>query len=131
MLYQAWKKPCQAVETTNEQVYLQPTLNKEGGGASLTIFVTDCRFWQRIYTGHILDLYCVRLSKAVPFCKNYTKLYFDGKHLEKEFNRGEIFGVLFSKKSALFHKKVLFLANIERCPKFLEYALLYIASTCQ
>ena len=44
MLYQAWKKPCQAVETTNEQAYLQPTLNKGGGGASLTIFVTDCSY---------------------------------------------------------------------------------------
>ena len=26
-------------------------------------------------------------------------------------------------KSALFHKKVPFLANIERCPKFLEHSL--------
>ena len=29
----------------------------------------------------------------------------------------------FSQKSALFHKNVPFLANIERYPKFLEYAL--------
>ena len=37
---------------------------------------------------------------------------------------GEIFGALYSKKkSILFHKKGPFLANIERCPKFLEYAL--------
>ena len=36
---------------------------------------------------HILDLYCVRLSNAAPFCKNYTKLYFDPKHLEKGLNR--------------------------------------------
>ena len=27
-------------------------------------------------------------SKATPFCENYTKLYFDANHLEKEFNRG-------------------------------------------
>ena len=61
--------------------------------------------------GHILDLYCIRLSNAAPFCENYTK--FDTKHLEKGLNRGErgeIFGTL--------------LANIECCPKFLEYALL-------
>ena len=73
--------------------------------------------------GHIL-LYCIQLSNTAPFCKNYTKLYFDAKHLEKGLNRrGEIFGALFSKKVAFFHKKVPFLANIECCPKFLEYAL--------
>ena len=33
--------------------------------------------------GHILDLYCVRLWNATLFCENYTKLYFDAKHLEK------------------------------------------------
>ena len=38
------KKPCQAAKTRNEQANLQPTLNKGGGGASLTIFVTDCSF---------------------------------------------------------------------------------------
>ena len=32
---------------------------------------------------HILDLCCVRLSNAAPFCKNYAKLYFDAKSLEK------------------------------------------------
>ena len=37
--------------------------------------------------GRILDLYCVRLSKAAPICKNFTKLYFDAIHLEKGFNR--------------------------------------------
>ena len=42
-------------------------------------------------SGDILDLYCVQLSNAAPFCENYTKLYFDAKHLEKEF-----FGALFS-----------------------------------
>ena len=35
----------------------------------------------------------------------------------------EIFGAPFSKKVPFFHKKVSFLANIEHCPKFLEYAL--------
>ena len=54
-------------------------------------------------SGHILDLYCVRLSHAAPFCENYTKLYFDAKHLEKGLNRrwGEIFGAFFQ-KSAFF-----------------------------
>ena len=58
--------------------------------------------------GHILDLYHVRLSNAAPFCENYTKFYFDAKH--------KTFG-------AIFLKKVPFLANIERYPTFLEYAL--------
>ena len=50
--------------------------------------------------GHILDLYCVRLSNAELFCENYVKLYFDAKHVEKGLNRGvgEIFGALSSKK---------------------------------
>ena len=34
-------------------------------------------------SGHILDLYCVRLLNAAPFCKNSAKLYFDAKHLKK------------------------------------------------
>ena len=51
-------------------------------------------------SGHILDLYCVRLSDAVPFSENYAKLYFNAKNLEKGLNRGvgEIFGAFFSKK---------------------------------
>ena len=36
--------------------------------------------------GHILDLYCVRLSSAAHFYENYTRLYFDAKHLEKALN---------------------------------------------
>ena len=62
---------------------------------------------------HILDLYCVRLSNAAAFCENYTKLYFDAKHLEKRLSRGgwggaEIFGALFSKKVPFFIKKCPF-----------------------
>ena len=38
-------------------------------------------------SGHILDLYCVRLLNAVPFCENYVKLYFDATKLEKGLNR--------------------------------------------
>ena len=52
-----------------------------------------------------------------PFCKNYAKLYFDAKHLEKGLNwRVNILG-------SFFHIKVSFMANIEGCPKFIEYAL--------
>ena len=39
-------------------------------------------------TGHILDLYCVRLSNTVPFFENYAQIYFNAKHLEKGLNRG-------------------------------------------
>ena len=36
------------------------------------------------HRGVNLDLLCVRQSDAAPFCENYTKLYFDAKHLEKK-----------------------------------------------
>ena len=35
-------KLCQALLARNDQANLQPTLNKEAGGAILTIFMTDC-----------------------------------------------------------------------------------------
>ena len=48
-------------------------------------------------------------STLPPFVKLYKAL-FDAKHLEKGLNsRGQIFGALFSKESALFHKKYPFL----------------------
>ena len=53
-------------------------------------------------TGHILDLYCVQLSNAASFCENYTKLYFDAKHLEKGLKSG-----LFFKKVPFFIKSAL------------------------
>ena len=73
--------------------------------------------------GYILDLSCVTLSNGTLFCENYAKLYFDVKHLEKGLIRGvcEILKPVFLKKCP-FIKKGPFLANIERCPKFLEYA---------
>ena len=40
-----------------------------------------------IYTGPNLDLLCIRQSYAAPFCENYAKLYFDGKHLQKGLNK--------------------------------------------
>ena len=47
--------------------------------------------------------FCIKKLNAVPFCKNYAKLYFDAKHLEK----GLVYTIfsksaLFSRKSALF-----------------------------
>ena len=75
-------------------------------------------------SGLILDLYCIRLSNAAPICVNYTKLYFDKKHLQKGLNRRG--GVKFL---GPFFKKVPSLTIIERCPKFLEYALVVVTLT--
>ena len=44
-----------------------------------------------------LDLYCVRLSNAAPFCKNHAKLSFDAKHLDRE-GWVNFLGCFFSKK---------------------------------
>ena len=50
-----------------------------------------------------LDLFGVRLSNSVPFCKNYLKLYFDSKYLKKGLKRGQWnFWGPFFKKRALF-----------------------------
>ena len=38
--------------------------------------------------GSNLDLLCIQQLDAAPFCENYAKLYFDGKHLEKVLNKG-------------------------------------------
>ena len=48
------------------------------------------------HRGLDLDLLCVRQSDAAPFCENYTKLYFDAKHLEKKTN--SFFNCFLSKK---------------------------------
>ena len=42
---QSLKKLCQAVVGRNDEVNLQPTLNKGAGGARLTTFVIDCVFY--------------------------------------------------------------------------------------
>ena len=45
----------------------------------------------------------IQLLDASHCCENYTKLYFDVKHLEKRLNRvSEVFGALFPIKSAFF-----------------------------
>ena len=51
--------------------------------------------------GHILDLYCVRLLNAAPFCKSYAKLYYDAKHLERypKFLEYTLHALICSKKS--------------------------------
>ena len=62
---------------------------------------------------------------AAPFYENYAKLYFDAKQLKMGMNKdggggGVNFWCPFFKKSV----KVSILANIEHCPKFLQYALI-------
>ena len=54
-----------------------------------------------IQSGDILDLYCIRLLSAAPFCQNYAKLYYDAKHLEKGLNREEwnFYGPFFIKSA--------------------------------
>ena len=76
-----------------------------------------------LLSGHILGLYCVRLSNTAPFCEKCLKLSFDAKHLVKGLNRGGLFEALSSNKVSFFINSAPFLANIECCPKFLEYAL--------
>ena len=71
--------------------------------------------------GQILDLYCIWLSNAAPFCKNYAKLYFGPKRFEMGLN-----GVVVEFLGPFFHKNVPFLTIIEWSPKFLEYDLLII-----
>ena len=49
------------------------------------IYIGHNVYYIYIYIRHML--YCVRLSPTSPFSENYTKLYFDAKHLERELNR--------------------------------------------
>ena len=85
-----------------------------------SFFWLECRwhlngFKPRVTSGPNLDLLCVRQSDTSPFFENYAKLYLDAKHLEKGLNRDWNFWCLFFQK-----KKVPFLANIGRCPNFLD-----------
>ena len=48
---------------------------------------------------HTLDLSCAGQSNTAPFCKNYAKLYFDAKHLEKGLNRVKFLGPVFWKSA--------------------------------
>ena len=55
----------------------------------------------------------------MPFLFYFAKLYFDKKHLEKGLKGKGMGGGV----GGVYNKKVPFLANIERCPEFLEYTL--------
>ena len=46
-------------------------------------------------TGPNLDLFCIQLLNAGPFCENYAKLRNDTNHLEKGLNRGNFLGPFF------------------------------------
>ena len=49
---------------------------------------------EMIISWHILDLYCIRLFNTASSCKNYAKLYFDAKLLEKGLNRDTVKNVV-------------------------------------
>ena len=50
-----------------------------------------------------LDLLCVRQLDAAPFCENYAKLYFDAKHLKRDWiGGGAIFSAFFFQKKCPF-----------------------------
>ena len=63
------------------------------------MYLTNVRAYSRPILGSTIERW--------PFCKHA---------------KGGFFETLFSKR-CLFHKKMLFLININCCPKFLEYAL--------
>ena len=71
-----------------------------------------CQRKSEIQPGHILDLYCIIPLNAARFCENYTKLYFDAKHLEKGLNSGgggvKFIGPFFQKSFPFFMKKCPF-----------------------
>ena len=74
----------------------KPCSHKSKLGVLFTInlnLATPCMIqkisWnEQMVIGHILDLYCILPSNASHLCKNYTKLHFDAKHLEKGLNGG-------------------------------------------
>ena len=73
-------------------------------------------------TGDVLDLYGIDYHTPPPFAKLMHSFILP-QNTSKGLNRGVKFFGLFSQKGALFHRNVPFLVNIERCSKFLEYAL--------
>ena len=73
-------------------------------------------------TGDVLDLYCIDYHTPPPFEK-IKHSFILTQNTSKGLNRGLKFFGPFSQKSALSHRNVPFLANIERCSRFLEYAL--------
>ena len=75
--------------------------------------------------GNIIDLYWVQLSNAVLFAKIMQSFIFIQNTQKRDWKRGRGWNVwgTFFKKVPFFHKRVPFLANVERCSKFLEYVL--------
>ena len=48
-----------------------------------------CHFaYLLILAGHNLDLLKIQQSGFAVVCENYSKVYFDAKHLENGLNRG-------------------------------------------
>ena len=79
--------------------------------------------WKKLqmkpFPGPNLDHLWVWQSDTAPFLENYTKLYFDAKHLENRLSMG---WQNFCCPFFFFFKKVSFLANIGCCPDFLDWA---------
>ena len=69
----------------------------------LLVHLLKLKSLQPVFAGPNLDRLCVRQLQAAAFCENYTKLYFDAKHLEKGLNRGwwNFWCFFFKKNSAL------------------------------
>ena len=87
----------------------------------------DCLGFDKESIQGIFQIYFTFVYQKLPlFAKIIQNFILMQKTQKWNWIGGGIFGPFFQ-KSALFHKKVPFLANIKRCPKFLEYALLYIA----
>ena len=57
-----------------------------------------------LLSGHILDLYCVRLANVGPFSENYLKLSFDAKHLVKSSMVVEVIRTFFFFFTRKFYK---------------------------
>ena len=102
---------------SDSNIGLTPSVFKKGN--------SDCKNKVKILvniTGDVLDLYCIDYHTPPPFAK-IKHSFILTQNTSKGLNRGLKFFGSFSQKIALFHRNVPFLANIERCSKFLEYAL--------
>ena len=63
------EKLCQAVTARNDEANSQPTLNKGAGGASFTIFVTDClQNWKN------LEKDFLKTQEGLPLKEDYIAM---------------------------------------------------------